>query len=391
MPVDRPRRRHPARGGDRDHDQPLPEVARAMSAVPSIRARLLFRAAALAGLAAGCAAVPPGGGGAAPAPSCRTGAAVAWIVTAGQDAAALERWCAAVGGPLLRPAGGTTDRPVDSLVVVSWNVKVGDAAVERFAADLRAGRHTGGHPVADFVLLVQEAYRAGDGVPAGAAGMAGPRRQAKARPAEAGDIAALAERLGLHLFYVPSMRNGHPADGGPAEDRGNAILSTLPLAEPTAVELGFERQRRVAASAVVSGRTAAGTPWRLQVLSAHLDTGGRSLPTSPAARRNQARALADALPGGGAVVLGADLNTHFGAREPAVALLRELLPLPHTLPPGRTYQILTPIARLDYLLFRLPPGGTGGYHVLSDPYGSDHRPLLATVRLAPPLTAAVLP
>ena len=31
----------------------------------------------------------------------------------------------------------------------------------------------------------------------------------------------------------------------PAEDRGNAILSTLPLTEPVAVELPGERQRRV--------------------------------------------------------------------------------------------------------------------------------------------------
>ena len=52
------------------------------------------------------------------------------------------------------------------------------------------------------------------------------------------------------MLYAPSMRNGESAGGG--EDRGNAIVSTLPLADPTVIELPLERQRRVVVAASIA-------------------------------------------------------------------------------------------------------------------------------------------
>ena len=48
------------------------------------------------------------------------------------------------------------------------------------------------------------------------------------------------------------MRNGRPPQTD--EDRGNAILSTEPLADLTAIELPFEQQRRVAVAATLRSR-----------------------------------------------------------------------------------------------------------------------------------------
>ena len=73
-------------------------------------------------------------------------------------------------------------------------------------------------------------------------------RQPRVTGHERIDIVEAAGRLGLSLVYVPSMRNGSDTD----EDRGNAILSTEPLSDVAAVELPFERQRRVAIDAAVS-------------------------------------------------------------------------------------------------------------------------------------------
>src|SRR5439155_5701261 len=106
-----------------------------------------------------------------------------------------------------------------------------------------------GQPVGSFVLLLQEAYRSGADVPSKPSGRTS--WASAQRPPHAGgtrdDIVTIARRLKLAAFYVPSMRNGAP--GATEEDRGNAILSTLPLSELTAIELPLERQRRVALEA----------------------------------------------------------------------------------------------------------------------------------------------
>ena len=244
-----------------------------------------------------------------PPPVCRTLPAgaplpVAWYQPeAAANAATLDTWCATTGSPVvaLRPdhfvEADAVPEPLDELVVVSWNVHVGGANLPAMIASLRTGALTGGRPVTRFVLLLQETYRAGPEVP-----RSGPPRMgypAAVRPTRASpplDIVEQARRAGLSLFYVPSMRNGSPAETD--EDRGNAILSTEPLADLTAIELPFERQRRVAVSSTIRIRGAVGEAWPLRLVSVHLETPPR--PGGPCARpeprQRQAAGLLAVLP-----------------------------------------------------------------------------------------------
>lgn len=298
---------------------------------------------------------------------------------------ALARWCAAVGGAVVEPEPAGDERlpaagaGVDSLAVLSWNTHVGAGALEQLVEDLRAGRLTEGRPVRHFVLLLQEAPRAGAPVPEllpqGA--RAGRAYYHEPPGGERFDVVTLARRLGLALYYVPSMRNG-----ARQEDWGNALLSTLPLAAFDAFELPFESRRRVAAAAVVEGTTTAGLPWRLRLASTHLDVWSRRglRSTFGGGRLRQARALVgslamDSLP----TVVGGDFNT-WGLREPAITLLRQHFP--DSPPPERKRTHSTTGRHLDYLFFRLPDCWTARYRRLDDRYGSDHYPLLGWVRVA---------
>ena len=100
-----------------------------------------------------------------------------------------------------------------------------------------------------LVVLVQEAYRSDATVPAISSGRAGRVLVAQLKAQE--DVVETAHALGLNLRYAPSMRNG-----ALQSDRGNAILSSLPLEEAHATELPLVLQRRVAVSAAI---TLAGT------------------------------------------------------------------------------------------------------------------------------------
>ena len=94
------------------------------------------------------------------------------------------------------------------------------------------------------------------------------------------------------MVYVPSMRNGPELQ----EDRGNAIVSTEPLIDPIALELPFERQRRVAIGASVQVRTIAGIE-RLNLLDVHLEplSAPASLWIFRNPRRRQVAAVLDLL------------------------------------------------------------------------------------------------
>lgn len=324
-------------------------------------------------VAGGCA----GGYGLVPGPLDGPGpASVRWYgpERAG-DATALKRWGESVGPPVvlpLGPAGSAADR----LVVVSWNVNVGAGDVGQLFMDItaRAG------PDVPIVMLLQEAYRSGTDVP----GTLGPGATFAARILGArGDgrrdeVREVAAALGLHAYYVPSKRNGSPLASD--EDRGNAILSTAPLADLLAIELPFERQRRVAVGAMVRGRTREGTPWQLRVVSAHLDTrpGVRRLSVlgSELARTRQARGLVGVLGGESPTVLGADLNTFFGFADRAYLETALAFPDTHVTDYRRTFRGLL---RLDHLFFRLDDGWTATFHRAESRYGSDHYPLIGTV------------
>jgi endonuclease/exonuclease/phosphatase family metal-dependent hydrolase len=313
---------------------------------------------------------------------------VLWSSFAADGTTTPRAWCDAVG-PVLTLAGVPTTEPVDELVVVTWNIHVGGGDLVRFVDDLRRGDVTG-RPTATFVLLLQEAYRAGGEVPSPPPQrLVAPIREAPPS-GERLDIAEIARRLGLHLFYAPSMPNGATAADAPAEDRGNAILSTLPLAELAAVELPFEVQRRVAVAATIGGVTQRGARWTLRLASGHLDTRSRwsrVLDSFGTGRGRQANALGSWLEGD-AVLLGADLNTWGpGFLEDALEILYRRFPQ-SVRGSEATYNAGGVLGRrLDHLLYRLPSGRVDVQRVASR-YGSDHHPLVGVVRLTTDATAA---
>jgi endonuclease/exonuclease/phosphatase family metal-dependent hydrolase len=296
------------------------------------------------------------------------------------DETALGLWCRAVGGALLTApvAPPASAAPTDGLAVVVWNLHVGHGDVERLLGELRAGELTDGQPVEHFVLLLQEAVRVGEAVPT--FGLDGAiSASAIGSPVDASrSIEALAARTGLFGFYAPSMRNG----AAHREDRGNAILSTLPLLDPAALELPWERQRRVVVAATVALPTAEGGARPLRVVSAHFDNSSRLTRfwrSFGAGRLRQAHALVGWLDGDDAVILGGDFNTWWdGSEEDAVKLLRKRFPLPGVLPLDVTYQppYGMPQRQADYMLLRLPAGWQADYHVNPDWGGSDHAPLI---------------
>ncbi len=330
----------------------------------------------------------------------RPAARVAWLPAAPTaDNAAHQPWRAAVGPARVgNAAPAAPGAPVHwPLAVVVWNARVGGGAMRAFRDHLLTG--------SPMVLLLQEVFATGAttgvtagaaaGAGAGAAGVSLPSGDARwaariaDRPEEEDrtDIVTFALEAGLSLLYVPSMRNGGPdgtPDGDAPEDRGCAILANVPLARPRAIELPFERQRRVAVAASVTLED-----HTIDLCSVHLDNRApwsRAWRTLGAARRRQMAGLLDVFPADDraqAHVLGGDLNTWVGGRrESAYRLARQCFPLPDRPDsrPTHHFEIGGWLRHSDHLMFRLPSKWRGEYRRLDDTFGSDHYPLVGTVR-----------
>jgi endonuclease/exonuclease/phosphatase family metal-dependent hydrolase len=308
----------------------------------------------------------------------RGGASIRWVRTAPEDErAAVDRWCSVVGPPARMTALRGPAFFTGSFVVVSWNTHVGAGDLDAFVADLRAGKLTAGTPVQQFVLLLQEVYRSGADVPARGPGAAWASAQQPARPSGSReDIVAAARRLDLNAIYVPSMRNGAP--GGTTEDRGNAILSTVPLAEVTAIELPLERQRRVSLSGVIHLRSGS-RDVALTVVDTHFTNmvGHHLWLFSEAGRTRQAVALRQVLPASGPLIVGGDFNAWFGFRDAAYKELAKIAAPPQTLDRRASFGPM----RLDHVLLRLPQGWNTTLRRADHRYGSDHYPLVTSVEV----------
>ena len=293
--------------------------------------------------------------------------------------------CTAVGPAVYaeRRRNALTHDAVDELAILSWNVHVGGGDIVGIVNALRSGELTDGEPVRNFVVLLQETFRTGDTVPRTPAGVSIPRRiEAFPPDGRRQDIVQTARALGLGVFYVPSMRNG-AHEGVTAEDRGNAILSTLPLVNFAAIELPFERQRRIAAAATVTGIDTAGNPWHLRLVSAHLNATAsikRLWVFSSGVRGRQARRLATVLAGEDVpTVIGSDLNSWAGG--PSEPAFTELLPhFPQTsIPIGQS--TFRGGRMLDYMFLRVPPVWASEVRTIDRFFGSDHRPLISWIHL----------
>jgi endonuclease/exonuclease/phosphatase family metal-dependent hydrolase len=218
----------------------------------------------------------------------------------------------------------------------------GRGNLAHFIDDLASGRLTGSPP-RDYVVLLQENVER-DGEPLG----------------------AVAATRHLFAFFLPIRRQQGAISG-------NAILSTLPFDAPRIISLPRQRQARAVAAAeiTVSGE-------RLFVASVHLENRlawWKAL-FSDVGRGRQARALVQQLPAGQHGVLGGDLNTWLGPREPAWREMRRRFP-------DARFDSRQPTFRdrlvLDHLLFDLPDGWTATTRVMKDDYGSDHHPVVAVV------------
>jgi endonuclease/exonuclease/phosphatase family metal-dependent hydrolase len=272
-----------------------------------------------------------------------------------RDRRQLDESCDTLG-PLFihsRDAEGEpeTAAPVaENLVLATWNTHMAAGDVNGFLERLIRGEFTGGRAAAAYVVLLQEATRTA--------------------------IRRLSESSSLAVVYAPAMRIA----GGP-EERGNAILTNLPLTDVQVIELPFERQRRLALAVTVSGRGVDTPPWRLRVANVHLETRSSFVRGSPAAaRERQVQALLSVLGASSfPMVVGGDLNTSWGEDEPGFKALRRVFPDGRRADRAPTW--VGPLglgAPLDHLVARGMPGPLE-VRRLPERFGSDHHPLVAVV------------
>ena len=310
-----------------------------------------------------------------------------------------EYWRANTGAAVtLDHADASSAATATHIDVLSWNVAIGKGRLlERIRSLLQVRAQVG--MTRPLVVLVQEAFRSDESVPELHAtdhhGGLAPRANSTRE-----DVTEVARALNLSLRYAPSMRNGRHRS-----DRGNAILSSVPIEESVTITLPHVRQHRASVAARITFGNAS-----LWFASAHLDTRGRHRPHATraddghvlrtgfgAGRAVQAAALGDALiehaGPDAAIILGGDLNSYIGLRDPAVKALVEH-GFHHAARVGKWRHTFHGPLRLmlDHVLFRtgssingvdvrrLDEGFDRGHRV----FGSDHHPLLATIALRSP-------
>ena len=310
--------------------------------------------------------------GAEPLPCLREVSGVTWLRwDEKQDV--LNRWCESVGPPVFTPAP-EREGAISRLLVLSWNVHVGGADLEELmtkALGPLSGSDTG------LVILMQEAFRAGADVPESPPrDLDVPSPVRPRRPTL--DIVATAKRLGMSVAYVPSMRNGPASSLESREDRGNAILSTEPLADIRAIELPFGKQRRVAVAATVMPRGS--TIGVMRVVTTHFDTNGD--------RVDQAEALVERIDSPVVIplVVGGDLNSRRGFKDRAVTTIARRISLEScgTQKTSRwPWRLDIPlfflIGRVDFIFSTLEASVIRTCQTLSHAYDSDHLPILLDV------------
>lgn len=300
-------------------------------------------------------------------------APIAWFAPLSHtDRMTLAHWRTSVGPPAFIGPSHVDARAHDAITVVSWNTAVG-------AADIVALVHQLPAPRRPLVLLLQEVYREGAAVPTRLdAESIFARQLGEPDPHPSNrEIEDVARSLGMALYYVPSMRNGGASSD---EDRGNAILSDLPLTDLRAIELPFEKQRRVALAANVSGRTTSGVPWTVRLVSAHLDNligMKRVWIASEYGRARQARGLTSLLSDPLPTVLAGDFNTWFGFDDVAYRETARWFPDTRVTDRRGTFH---GVLRLDHVFSRLQDGWHLQIGRGESRFGSDHYPLVGTLR-----------
>lgn len=308
----------------------------------------------------GCAARMRDSIGLLSAPPCNGASGVLW---AGPEVpeyrALLSDWCRSVGPVVLNaPDVSPVDVATSGLIVLTWNQHEDYGDLERLLRSL------GGKPV---VALIQEVARASESVPLDAPGTVRVPARIGPRQRIVRDITMIARDLNLSLAYLPSMPNGAKTQ----EDRGCAILSTLPMSDVVGIELPWVSQRRVAVMATVSA-IKNGLPWRFRVINVHLD--------NRKGRSRQAAAIADFLTRQDSVnlhtIVGGDLNSWRGIDDSAVTKINNVVPRVRTCGGQATFHLSFLGLRLDHLFTNLPQETHVRCLVERDQFGSDHHPIV---------------
>lgn len=314
----------------------------------------------------------------------------------GRDVRLSGSWCATVGESVFRatPAASfpSWDRGA-GLEVATWNMQINGGDLfrflhEEFGLDCAAGTPTFPVRRAPFVALLQETWRRSDDLPFVESGPSVPWTIDEEHDrAEEPDIVEVAERCGLALLYVPSARNGPDTGARPGEDKGNAVLSTLPLSTPLGIDLPLEGGRKVAVAATV---LAPGGE-RVRVVSVHLDVAStliRSLASGNQTRTRQATGLVNGLaaaerdgPPAPVVVVGGDMNTWAG-NETALKVMWEAFPDSPPWEGQGTRGAFPP----DHIFFRRAGNQAftiEQYQRIDELYNSDHNGRRLRLRYAP--------
>ncbi len=322
--------------------------------------------------------------------SCR-GSPIRWYAPASLDMRReLARWCATVGPALIEPLPSVElgrTAAAGPLTVVSWNVNVGGGDLLEFLSgeldlDCAVGAPRPGPRFSHFALLVQEAHRLSEDVPAPEPGAPLPLRiDPPQRPGPMLDIAEVAARCGLAMIYVPSARNGDRGEGARREDKGNAILASVPISDFIAIEVPLEASRKV----VVGASLALPDGGQLRVVSVHLDVAAglaRILISGNSWRLEQALTVIEALElteSAIATLVAGDFNV-WSADESALKVFRREFPESPAWTGRPTRGAFAP----DHLFFAAARDGRvqlvpGSYRRLDERFHSDHYALSTQV------------
>ena len=316
-----------------------------------------------ASLLAGCAGRPHVPIELLNGPPCDNASGILWAgPKAMNHRAQLSDWCRSVGPVVIQAAAASpVDVATSGLTVVTWNQHEDYGNLEQLLH-----LYVGKSPV---IALIQEVARASDSVPLVAPSTVRVPRRINPHEQMEKDIQAIAAKFHLSLANLPSMPNGIRT----REDRGCAILSTLPISDVMGIELPWVAQRRVAVMATVTALRNS-VPWRLRVVSAHLD--------NRSGRLRQAAAMADFLKSleDLPMVIGADLNTLYGIKDRAVSEVDRIAPLVRKCGNRSTFPLRFWFdLRLDHFFMTLPQKTVADCFVAPDRFGSDHHPIVLSL------------
>jgi endonuclease/exonuclease/phosphatase family metal-dependent hydrolase len=290
------------------------------------------------------------------APLCENGKGVSWAGNKQPKVQSIES-CRSVGTIVLTSVNSNPVEVTKSgLALLSWNKHEDFGDLEALL------RSYNGTPL---VILVQEVARVSVSVPHDPPATFRLPKRIGPRQTIHRDIVTIARDFNLSIVYLPSMPNGFRT----GEDRGNAILSTLPISDVIGVELPWGSQRRVAIVATLT-TIKDERPYRLRVVNIHLDNRSE--------RTQQASALIDFLSRQNLldlpIVIGGDLNSWFGVRDNSVRAISKLVPYVGDCGNEGTFRLLG--LHLDHLFTTLPENIQFNCFIESRRFGSDHYPVV---------------